>query len=71
MIFGIWHSGGLCPGPGYRVLDTNDEKKTGARIGVIIFDNASMEQAALSQSSSSNGTSQSRIAISIWHGGNG
>jgi hypothetical protein len=71
MIFGIWHSGGLCPGPGYKVSDTNDEKKKGVRIGVIIIDNASMEQAALSQSSSSNGTSQSRIAISIWHGGNG
>ena len=71
MIFGIWHSGGLCPGPGCKVSDTKDEKKKEARIGVIIFDNASMEQAALSQSSSNNGTSQSRIAISIWNGGNG
>ena len=71
MIFGIWHSGSLCPGPGCKVSDTKDEKKKEARIEVIIFDNANREQAALSQSSSNNGTSQSRIAISIWHGGNG
>jgi len=36
-----------------------------ARLGVIIFDNTSVEQAAISHASSNNGTSQSGIVISI------
>ena len=51
--------GGSRPGSAFKVSDNKDEKQKRLRAtGVIPFDNAGVEQAALAQSSSSSGTTQ-------------